>query len=110
MPERQPSLHSDTEIYKAVVELAKFCLIAVRQMPRDVKRLIGDLLGDETLWMGVALSRLARLPTADVPQAANSYLGLLRQASHGRHDRTVLANAVRRRGFAVDHALTKAYA
>lgn len=56
-----------------------------------------------------ALTRLAGMPEAEVPAAANSYLGLARQGTHSHNDRAALANAIRRRGFAVDHHLTKAY-
>jgi hypothetical protein len=44
-----------------------------------------------------------------VHQTANSYFGLLRQASHSHHDRALLANAVRRRGHCISGALTKTY-
>jgi hypothetical protein len=57
-----------------------------------------------------ALTRLATTPLERVPRAAASYLGLARQASHSRTDRARIANVVRRRGFSVDHQLTKAYA
>jgi RNA-directed DNA polymerase len=57
-----------------------------------------------------ALTRLAGMPEAEVPAAANSYLGLARQATHSYHDRAALANVIRHRGFAVDHHLTKVYA
>lgn len=56
-----------------------------------------------------ALQRIATLPAAGVAQAATSYLGLARQATHNRRDRARVANAARRRGFAVDHQLTKVY-
>jgi len=56
-----------------------------------------------------ALNRLQTIPRADVYAAANSYLGLARQASHSHHDRARICNAVRRRGFAVNHQLTKVY-
>jgi len=56
-----------------------------------------------------AVRRLQRLDTASVPAAACSYLGHARQVSHGHHDRARIANAARRRGFAVDHRLTKVY-
>jgi len=45
----------------------------------------------------------------DVWRSANSYFGLLRQATRSHTDRAQLANLVRRRGLAVDHRLTKAY-
>ena len=51
------TLHSDTDIYKAVVDLAAFSLRASRNMPRDVKQLIGGTLRDETLWMCVLVLR-----------------------------------------------------
>lgn len=41
---------------------------------------------------------------------ANSYFGLLRQASHSHADRARLANVVRRRGKVVDGRLTRAFA
>jgi len=183
MPEARPHLHSDTEIYAAVIALAKFCVLASRQMPRDVKQLLGAQLRDETLWMTVliqraniardaaklphlvelqehlelvtaclpeqlgvrlnpaktilqpvargidfcghvlkphrrtlrrrtfndALHRLSSMPEAQIHQAANSYLGLVRQTTHGHRDRARVANVVRRRGFSVDHQLTKTY-
>ena len=56
-----------------------------------------------------ALHRLERLPADELHQSANSYFGLLRQATHSHRDRARLANLVRRRGLAVDHRLTKAY-
>lgn len=56
-----------------------------------------------------ALQRLAAKPQPDVWAAANSYLGLARQASHGHADQARIANAARARGLAVDHRLTKAY-
>ncbi|TDV39572.1 reverse transcriptase (RNA-dependent DNA polymerase) [Paraburkholderia caballeronis] len=56
-----------------------------------------------------ALSRVAATPAADLMQVANSYFGLLRQASASHHDRALLANVVRDRGRAVDAAFTKTY-
>lgn len=52
------ALHSDTEIYAAVVELAKFVMTAARQMPRDVKQLLGASLRDESIWLGVLVLRM----------------------------------------------------
>ncbi len=57
-----------------------------------------------------ALYRLADMPAAGVHESATSYLGLARQATHSHRDRTRIANAARRRGHSVDHALTKVYA
>ena len=57
-----------------------------------------------------ALDRLQRIPEEDIAAAANSYLGLARQASHGHRAQARICNVVRRRGFSVDHNLTKVYA
>jgi len=59
--------------------------------------------------MASALVRLAEAPAADVHQTANSYFGLLTQASHSHADRAQLANLVRQRGHCVNAALTKTY-
>lgn len=40
---------------------------------------------------------------------ANSYLGLLGQASHSHHDRTLLSRAILKRGRAVSGDLSKTY-
>lgn len=40
---------------------------------------------------------------------ANSYFGLLSQASHSQKDRAALANVVLKRGNTVNSALTKTY-
>lgn len=40
---------------------------------------------------------------------ANSYFGLLSQASHSQKDRAALANLVLRRGHVVNGDLTKTY-
>lgn len=53
--------------------------------------------------------RLEHLPAGETFAVGNSYLGLLRQASHGHADRAQLANALRRRGHCVAADLTKAY-
>jgi RNA-directed DNA polymerase len=59
--------------------------------------------------VGRAIARIRHMPAADVHQSANSYFGLLRQATHSHHDRARLANAVRRRGHCINGNLTKAY-
>ena len=53
--------------------------------------------------LSVATDVTKNMPTG------NSYFGLLRQASASHHDRARLANIVRRRGHAVDRALTQAF-
>jgi RNA-directed DNA polymerase len=56
-----------------------------------------------------ALHRVETAPAADVYQMANSYFGLMRQASVSYQDRAQLANIVLSRGHAVDASLTKTY-
>jgi RNA-directed DNA polymerase len=56
-----------------------------------------------------ALHRVASIPDADLYETANSYFGLMRQATHSRRDRLALAKVIARRGRAVDRALTKTY-
>lgn len=56
-----------------------------------------------------ALQRVAQTPAADLMPVANSYFGLLRQATASHHYRARLANVVRACGRAVDAAFTKTY-
>jgi len=56
-----------------------------------------------------AATRLQAMPAEDVYAASNSYLGLLRQATHSHTDRARLANVLRDRGHAVSGDLTKIF-
>jgi len=56
-----------------------------------------------------ALQRIAQADAGEVYQSANSYFGLLRQATHSHHDRTRLAHAVLARGHCVAADLTRAF-
>ena len=56
-----------------------------------------------------ALKRTAAAPAEDLRETANSYFGLLGQASHSEKDRAALANVVLKRGYAVNGKLTKTY-
>ena len=56
-----------------------------------------------------ALKRTASAPAEDLRETANSYFGLLSQASHSAKDRERLANVVLKRGHAVNGALNKTY-
>lgn len=49
-----------------------------------------------------ALARLEDMPDEDVYASGNSYLGLVRQASHSHHEQAQLCRALLRRGHAVD--------
>lgn len=39
----------------------------------------------------------------------NNYFGLLRQSEHSHHDRTRIANALRRRGHCISGDITKTF-
>ena len=56
-----------------------------------------------------ALQRLAHAPHADLHQSANSYFGLLRQATANHVDRARIAGLLLSRGKAVNSSLTKTY-
>jgi retron-type reverse transcriptase len=56
-----------------------------------------------------ALKRTAAAPAEDLRETANSYFGLLSQASHSHNDRAALARVVLKRGNSVNAALTKTY-
>jgi hypothetical protein len=59
--------------------------------------------------VATALRRLEHVAAEDLVPVANSYFGLLRQASHSHTDRAHLANAVRDRGHSVNRALTQTF-
>lgn len=59
--------------------------------------------------MALALRRTAAVPAEDLRETANSYFGLLTQASHSHKDRAALARLVIKRGHAVNGDLTKTY-
>lgn len=56
-----------------------------------------------------ALKRTAATPDENLRETANSYFGLLSQASHSGKDREKLARVVLLRGHSVNSALTKTY-
>ncbi|MDE3023146.1 MAG: RNA-directed DNA polymerase [Pseudomonadota bacterium] len=56
-----------------------------------------------------AIRRISTIPAAELLEVANSYFGLLRQAQHSHHDRALLSNALRRRGYSIKSDLTKTY-
>ncbi|MFC4705873.1 RNA-directed DNA polymerase [Paraburkholderia caffeinitolerans] len=56
-----------------------------------------------------ALRRVIATPVDDLMSVANSYFGLLGQATASHYDRARLANVVRSRGKSVDQNFTKTY-
>jgi len=59
--------------------------------------------------VATALRRTAAVPDEDLRETANSYFGLLAQASRSQKDRAKLANVVLKRGNSVNAELTKTY-
>jgi RNA-directed DNA polymerase len=57
----------------------------------------------------MAIERLQDMPAQELHQAANSYFGLLRQATHSHHDRTLIASLMLQRGHAVKSDMTKIF-
>ncbi len=56
-----------------------------------------------------AIHRIQDLDQDEIFETANSYFGLLGQASHSHTDRARLANALRRRGHSIQSDLKKTY-
>ncbi|MGF6669161.1 RNA-directed DNA polymerase [Pseudomonas monsensis] len=59
--------------------------------------------------MAQALKRITAAPAEDLRETANSYFGLLGQASHSQKDRAAIARVVLLRGNSVNAALTKTF-
>ncbi len=57
----------------------------------------------------MALHRVGRMEPEKLFESANSYFGLLRQATHSHADRVQLARRLRRQGYAVNGDLTKTF-
>lgn len=56
-----------------------------------------------------AIKRIQTMPKDDVFEAANSYLGIIGQASKGHHDNCLVAKQILKRGLCVNQQITKAY-
>ncbi|WP_306410559.1 RNA-directed DNA polymerase [Herbaspirillum sp. RV1423] len=56
-----------------------------------------------------ALQRVRLVTDSDLFETGNSYFGLMRQASHGHHDRVLLAKELLRRGHTIKSDLTKTF-
>ena len=59
--------------------------------------------------VATALRRLATMPAGDVFEAGNSYLGLVRQATHSHAEQIAIARVLLSRGHAVSGDLSKAF-
>tara|TARA_Y100000296_G_scaffold11353_1_gene13183 strand:+ start:2079 stop:3443 length:1365 start_codon:yes stop_codon:yes gene_type:complete len=56
-----------------------------------------------------AIQRTRNIAIDEAFETGNSYFGLMRQASHGHHDRALLAKELMRHGYSVKSDLTKTY-
>ncbi len=56
-----------------------------------------------------AMHRVSHMKPEKLFESANSYFGLLRQATHSHADRVRLAKVLRKHGQSVNHSLTKTY-
>lgn len=100
------SLHTDLPIYKTGCALLQpvdrgidFVGHVIKPWRRTTRK--------RTL--ATAVKRLQQMPLADVFSAGNSYLGLLRQASHSHQEQAALINVLRGRGHCFKGDLTKIY-
>lgn len=93
------ALHTELPIYRTGLELLTLAHSVQEQMPRGMKRTLAT-----------ALQRIAQMPDADTYAAGNSYLGLVRQASHSHQERAAVCRALLKRGHSVEGLhLTKAF-
>jgi len=91
------ALHTSLPIYKVAYDLLDIVTDLVKNMPRDFKQSIGGKISAECVDIVVLIFR------------ANSYFGLLRQATHSHADRARLANLLRDRGHTIKSDFTKTY-
>jgi len=64
-PGKPPSLHSDTEIYRAVEQLGVHLLRTIAHMRNDIKRILGEALLYEAGCMAETVRRPAKVPYID---------------------------------------------
>lgn len=76
------AMHTELEIHKSAEELLGIVLNLVRNIPRDLKQVVGAKLRDECL---------------------------LGQATASHHERAQIARLLLRRGYTVNAALTQTY-
>lgn len=132
------ALHTDLPIYRTGVQLLSLAFKVQEQMPRGVKRSLGDKISQHCVEMldlmalanatqraeraehihrlmthqraATVLLRIEHMPAADTHATGNSYLGLVRQATHSHKERAALCRALMKRGHAVEgQGLTKIF-
>lgn len=94
---------------------ARFCKATLAPQPIDLcLNLIGQVIkpwhrSTRKRTIKTAIKRLQTMPKVNVFEAANSYLGIIGQASKGHHDKCTVAKQILKRGFCVNQLITKAY-
>lgn len=110
------ALHDNLPIYRSGVRLLDLAVKAQVQMPRTVKRALGEKITQHCVEM-LDLMALANATQRDVRAGYIEQLltrqravtVLLRQATHSHHDRTRIANLLLQRGRVVKGDFTKTY-
>lgn len=59
--------------------------------------------------VNTAINRIKTMPNSELYETANSYLGVIGQATGGHHDKCLVAKQILKRGFCVNQQITKAY-
>lgn len=102
------ALHTKIPIYRAGLDLLALAHRVQEQMPRGAKRTVGEKIAQhcidilELMALATALQRIEDMPATDTYAAGNSYLGLVRQASHSHKERAALCRALLKRGHPVE--------
>jgi hypothetical protein len=107
------AIHTQLPIHKKGIELLSLAFKAQVQMPRGVD-FVGQVIKPwrrttRPRTLDSALLRLAEMPSDETYASGNSYLGLLRQASHSHADRARMAKTLMRRGHAVSGDLERIF-
>ena len=98
------ALHTDLEIHKVAEELLGLSLDLVRNIPRDIKQLVGAKIRDECLEVLVLIGR-ANMTRDKLPHINQ----LLESIWMLNYLLRALARVVLKRGNSVNAALTKTY-
>lgn len=110
------ALHTELPIYRTGVRLLDLAVRAQVQMPRTVKRALGEKITQHCVEM-LDLMALANATQRDTRAGHIDQLltrqraitVLLRQASHSHHDRTRIAKLMLHRGHVIKGDMTKTY-
>ena len=107
------AMHTELEIHKSAEELLGIVLNLVRNIPRGID-FVGQVIkpwrrSTRRKTVSEATMRIAVAPDDELLATANSYFGLLGQATASHHERAQIARLLLRRGYTVNAALTQTY-